>query len=106
MFLTRFLAALSFAGLAFGVHTASAQEPDSTSVEQLQEVVVSAVRASKDAPFAVANINRTELQEFSSTGRELPLLCAHALCPAASSATARAKVWRICRVCFIINTNG
>ena len=34
MFLKRFLAALSFAGLAFGVHTASAQEPDSTSVEQ------------------------------------------------------------------------
>lgn len=72
MFLKRFLAALSFAGLA----------------------------------FAVANINRTELQEFSSTGRELPLLCAHALCPAASSATARTRVRRICRVCFIINTNG
>ncbi len=76
MFFKRFLAALSVAGLAFGVHTASAQEPDSTSVEQLQEVVVSAVRASKDAPFAVANISRTELQEFSSSGRELPLLLA------------------------------
>ena len=51
-----------------------AQEPDSTKVEQLQEVVVSAVWASKDAPFAVANIGRAELQDFSSTGRELPML--------------------------------
>ena len=49
-------------------------EPDSTQVEQLQEVVVSAVRAAKDAPFAVANIRRAELQEFSTTGRELPML--------------------------------
>ncbi|MBO4536186.1 MAG: TonB-dependent receptor plug domain-containing protein, partial [Bacteroidales bacterium] len=36
----------------------------------------SAVRASKDAPFAVANIRRAELQDFSSSGRELPLLFA------------------------------
>ncbi len=54
--------------------SASAQDPDSTQAEQLQEVVVSAVRASKEAPFAVANIRRTELQEFSSSGRELPML--------------------------------
>ncbi len=37
---------------------------------------MSAVRAAKDAPFAVANIRRAELQEFSSSGRELPLLFA------------------------------
>ncbi len=37
---------------------------------------MSAVRAAKDAPFAVANIRRSELQEFSSSGRELPLLFA------------------------------
>ena len=54
--------------------SAAAQEPDSTQAEQLQAVVVSAVRASKEAPFAVANIQRTELQEFSSSGRELPML--------------------------------
>lgn len=54
--------------------SASAQDPDSTQAEQLQEVVVSAVRASKEAPFAVANIRQTELQEFSSSGRELPML--------------------------------
>ena len=74
------VAALAFLGLAFGVHPATgqnvAQEPDSTQVENLQELVVSAVRASKDAPFAVANIRRAELQEFSSSGRELPLLFA------------------------------
>ena len=57
-----------------------AQEPktrdisDSLLVEQLQEVVVSAVRASKDAPFAIANIDRESLKSFSSTGKELPLL--------------------------------
>ena len=65
--------ALALLGLAF-VRPAAAQEPDSTLVEQLQETVVSAVRASKTAPFAVANIKRQELQEFSSTGRELPML--------------------------------
>ncbi len=67
-------------GLALAAHPAAAQaqEPvqaaDSLQVEQLQEIVVSAVRAAKDAPFAVANIRRAELQDFSSTGRELPML--------------------------------
>ena len=68
-------AALALLGLA-SARPAAAQEPDSTQVEQLQEVVVSAVRATKDAPFAVANIRRAELQEFSTTGRELPVLFA------------------------------
>jgi len=56
--------------------SAAAQQPDSLAVEQLQEVVVSAVRATKDAPFAVANIGRTELRDFSATGVELPMLFA------------------------------
>ena len=56
------------------VNPAAAQEPDSLQVEKLQETVISAVRAAKDAPFAVANIRRAELQEFSSSGRELPML--------------------------------
>ena len=56
--------------------SAAAQQPDSLAVEQLQEVVVSAVRATKDAPFAVANIGRTELRDFSATGIELPMLFA------------------------------
>ena len=62
---------------AVGAFPAAAQAPaDSLQVEQLQEVVIGAVRAAKDAPFAVANISRTELQDFSTTGIELPMLFA------------------------------
>jgi iron complex outermembrane receptor protein len=62
---------------AVGVFPAAAQAPaDSLQAEQLQEVVIGAVRAAKDAPFAVANINRHELQDFSTTGIELPMLFA------------------------------
>ncbi len=68
-------AALVVLGLA-SAFPAKAQEPDSTQAEQLQAVVVSAVRASKDAPFAVANIGRKELQQFSNSGKELPMLFA------------------------------
>ena len=49
---------------------------DSLLVEQLQEVVVSAVRSSKDAPFAISNIDRTALKSFSTSGKELPMLFA------------------------------
>ena len=55
---------------------AGAQEPDSLAVEQLQEAVVGAVRATQSAPFAVANIGVAQLEDFSSTGRELPMLLA------------------------------
>ena len=47
---------------------------DSTQVEQLQEVVVKGVRAQKNAPFAISNIKKAELGEFSKTGQELPIL--------------------------------
>ena len=47
---------------------------DSTQVEQLQEVVVQGVRAQKNAPFAVANIKKQQLNEFAKTGKELPFL--------------------------------
>ena len=43
-------------------------------MQNLNEVVVKAVRASKDAPYAVANIKKAELQQFSRTGQELPFL--------------------------------
>ena len=69
-----FCAVLAALALVFSVQPAFAQEPDSLQVENLQETVVSAVRAAKDAPYAVANISRRELQDFSSSGRELPLL--------------------------------
>ena len=47
---------------------------DSTQVEQLQEVVVKGVRAQRNAPYAIANIKKQELNEFSKTGKELPFL--------------------------------
>ena len=47
---------------------------DSTKVEQLQEVVVKGVRAQKNAPYAVANLKKEQLGEFSKTGKELPFL--------------------------------
>ena len=49
---------------------------DSTKVEKLQEIVVNGVRAQKNAPFAINNIKKSELQEFSKTGQELPFLFA------------------------------
>ncbi len=47
---------------------------DSTEVEKLNEVVVYGVRAQKNAPFAISNIKKKELGDFSKTGRELPFL--------------------------------
>jgi len=51
-------------------------QQDSTLVEELSESLVVGVRAPKNAPYAVAGIDRAELQDFSATGRELPLLFA------------------------------
>ena len=68
------------ATLMGGAVCASAQNSvsrfDSTHVEQMQEVVVQGVRAQKNAPYAIANIKKQELQEFSKTGQELPFLFA------------------------------
>ena len=47
---------------------------DSTEVERLQEVVVKGVRAQKNAPYAVSNLKKAQLAEFSKSGRELPFL--------------------------------
>ena len=51
-------------------------QQDSVLVEQLSESMVSSVRAQKSAPFAVANLKRAELEDFSASGRELPILFA------------------------------
>ena len=63
-----------------GVATTHAQKHtaryDSTKVEKLQEIVVNGVRAQKNAPFAVTNIKKSQLEEFSKTGQELPFLFA------------------------------
>ena len=49
---------------------------DTIDVHELDEVVVSAVRVQKNAPFAVSNIQKEELRDFSKTGQELPFLFA------------------------------
>ena len=49
---------------------------DTTRFETLNEVVVSGVRVQKNAPFAVSNIKKAELNDFSKTGQELPFLFA------------------------------
>lgn len=55
----------------------SAQETvDTLKAQNLHEVVVKAVRAQENAPFAVANIGSANLQRFSKTGLELPYLLA------------------------------
>ena len=67
-----------FAGLlAEGVNAQNNEVVlDSTRFELLNEVVVSGVRVQKNAPFAVSNINKMELNDFSKTGQELPFLFA------------------------------
>ena len=49
---------------------------DTLKIHELSEVVVSGVRVQKEAPFAITNINKVELDEFSNTGKELPFLFA------------------------------
>ncbi len=57
--------------------TIPAHADDSIHSEKLQEVVVKGVRAQKNAPFAVANIKKKELENFSKSGKELPFLFAN-----------------------------
>ena len=65
----------SLAAIALGTQKAQAQtDTDSLRMEELQEVVVKGVRAQKNAPYAVANIKKAQLNEFSKTGKELPFL--------------------------------
>ncbi len=49
-------------------------QPDTTKVEILNEAIVRGVRAQKNAPYAVANVDRKALSNFSGTGKELPFL--------------------------------
>ena len=71
----RFVFGMTALVCAMGVNAQSkAALYDSTKVEQLQEVVVKGVRAQKNAPYAVANIKKEELDNFSKTGKELPIL--------------------------------
>ena len=49
---------------------------DSVKMEALNEVVVMAVKAPNNAPFAVSKVDRKQLETFSKTGQELPFLFA------------------------------
>lgn len=67
------IALMSACGLS--AQTVTAQNTiDTVKVQQVAEVVVKGVRATKNAPFAVANINKSELKNFSTSGKELPFL--------------------------------
>ena len=68
-----FSAAMTMA-LHVNAQSENATVYDSARVEQLSEVVVKGVRAQKNAPYAISNIKKQELQTFSKTGRELPFL--------------------------------
>lgn len=66
---------LLFSAALLGCFLSRAQEQvDSVIMEQLDAVVVKAVRGHENAPFAVSRIARAELGEFSRTGKELPVL--------------------------------
>ena len=69
---------LTTAAITLTAFCAMAEEVTPTdtviTAEQLQEAVVNGVRAPKNAPFAVSNIKKQQLSEFSKTGRELPFL--------------------------------
>ena len=74
--MNKFLGLCSLALIAAA--NSRAAEPD-TAVHralELQEVMVSAVRAQRDAPFAVTNIKGADVQDFARSGKELPILFA------------------------------
>lgn len=62
------------AGALLASPSAAGQQPDTASVEVLEEAVVQGVRAQKNAPYAVANVDRKTLQSFAGTGKEIPFL--------------------------------
>ena len=68
--------AVSMNAVAGREGSATDDNADSLRMEHLQSVVVNGVRAQKNAPYAVSNIKKKELNEFSKTGRELPFLFA------------------------------
>ncbi len=50
------------------------EDGDSLKIVSLNEAVVKAVSAPKNAPFAVTKVGRAELESFARTGQELPFL--------------------------------
>ena len=68
--------ALSFAQIKNEKLSVKNEVSDSVKMEELNEVMVSAVKAPANAPFAVSKIDRKQLETFSKTGQELPFLFA------------------------------
>ncbi len=60
--------------MLMGAAISSSAQTDSLLLEKLQEVTIQGVTLQKDAPFAVTDLSRKELDSFSKTGRELPFL--------------------------------
>ena len=72
-----FFLSLSLSLTALPVNAATGYnefETDSLRLHQLNEVIVSGVRAHENEPFASTNIGRDELDGYSKNGRELPFL--------------------------------
>ena len=65
---------IGIAALFVAANVNAQNEIDTTHFEMLNEVVVSGVKVQKNAPFAVTNIQKNDLNEFSNTGQELPFL--------------------------------
>ena len=70
-----FLLSAAVVAMTVSAAVASAQSgSDTTKVESLEASVVQGVRASKSAPFAVSNVDRKALKDFSGSGKEIPFL--------------------------------
>ena len=69
----KYLLAALLSVVQFSVVSAQ-KTADSLEIEKMSEVVVNAVKTSPNAPFAVTNIGKKVLEQFSGTGQELPLL--------------------------------
>ncbi len=68
-----FLFAAAFAAISPLALNAQSQ-PDTAKAEILNESIVRGVRAQKNAPYAVADVNREALRSFSGSGKEIPFL--------------------------------
>ena len=67
-----------FSATLISVAGANAQTHlDTTKIHQLEDVVVKGVRAQENAPFAMADFKKSDLQNFSKSGKELPFLFAN-----------------------------
>lgn len=72
-----FISSLLVAGARLTAATlqpAEADAPDSLRMAELNEVVVKAVKADPNAPYAVSNVDKAQLERHAAGGREIPFL--------------------------------